>query len=83
MSERFRCFTRTWWIDNPSWPNGLEPGAGPRHYAGHPRDLALSEAQAYCRQWNETHKPGRLSRKAEFENMAARKVGRARRTVRG
>jgi hypothetical protein len=83
MSERFRCFTRTWWIDNPAWPDGREPGAGPRHYAGHPKNLTMAEAQAYCRGWNETHKPGHLSRKAEFEDVAARTVGRNRRTVRG
>lgn len=21
----YRVFTRTWWKDNPEWPNGLEP----------------------------------------------------------
>jgi len=29
----YSVFTRVWWKDNPSWPNGLEPYAGaPKHY---------------------------------------------------
>lgn len=63
----YRVFTRTWWRRNPDWLNGLEPGAGPRSYRGHPKHLTESEAQRYCRGWNETHEPGQLSRKAEYE----------------
>lgn len=61
----YRIFTRTWWRDNPSWPNGLEPSPGRKYTI----DTANSyeEAQEVCRKYNETHKPGRLSRKAEFE----------------
>ena len=66
-SRLYRVFTRTWWRANPAWPDGREPGAGRRSYSGHPDRLTYSEAQTYCRNWNATHAPGKLSRKAEFE----------------
>jgi len=61
----FKVFVRTWWRDNPNWPNGLEPCVGPsrtirRHVADESTALAMAQ------QWNATHKPGRLSRKAEY-----------------
>jgi hypothetical protein len=62
---RYTVFHRTWWIENPSWPNGLEPGAGRKHVIA--RNVSLEEALELCREYNSTHKPGRLSRKAEFE----------------
>lgn len=65
---RYRCFTRTWWIRNPAWPNGREPGAGPRKYHGKARNMTEDEARTYCRAWNETHDPGEFSRKCEFES---------------
>ena len=61
---RYTVFTRTWWRSNPSWPNGLEPCAGRKHTLR--RDLTWSEARQLCETWNFEHKPGRLSRKAEF-----------------
>lgn len=64
---RYTVFTRTWWRNNPSWPNGLEPCPGRRHT--HMRNLSYEQAYEYCRQWNAAHKPGRLSRKAEFERQ--------------
>jgi hypothetical protein len=63
----YRVFTRTWWKRNPAWPGGREPGAGRKNYRDHPRRLTYEEAQQYCAAWLETHKPGFLSRKAEFE----------------
>ena len=63
----YKTFTRTWWIENPTWPNGLEPGAGRRHYMGHYQNEA--EAQAACQAWNATHNPGRLSKKMEYESI--------------
>lgn len=66
---RYRCFTRTWWTENPLWPNGLEPCAGKKSYHRHPKNCTMEEARAYCRKFNETHDPGRLSYKAEFEEM--------------
>ena len=61
----YNVFTRTWWTPNPSWPNGLEPCAGRKRYLE--RGVSYDVARARCKDYNETHKPGRLSRKAEFE----------------
>lgn len=63
----YRIFTRTWWKPNRAWPNGREPGAGRKSYGKHPVVQTIEEARAYCKRWNETHDPGPLSRKAEFE----------------
>ena len=57
-------FTRTWWRNNPSWPNGLEPHAGRRHTIA--KASTEDSARDICRVWNANHKPGRLSRKAEY-----------------
>jgi hypothetical protein len=64
---RYYVFTQTWWRRNPAWPNGREPGAGRKHTLR--RNLTLSEAQQMCREWNATHDPGPLSRKAEFNQQ--------------
>jgi len=64
-SKMFRTFTRTWWKENKSWPNGLEPEAGTAHYHG--RYENEKDARAACKQWNDTHDPGRLSIKMEYE----------------
>jgi len=65
--KAYRCFTRTWWTQNPSWPNGREPGAGRRHYV--PGRYTMEEARQRCREYNESHDPGPLSRKMEFEQI--------------
>jgi len=62
----YRIFTRIWWRNNPSWPNGLEPFAGPKHTLIS-RVATEAEARRICQEWNATHKPGRLARKAEYE----------------
>ena len=62
----YRIFTRTWWRNNPSWPNGLEPCPG-RRYTLAKAIPTEKMAQEICKQWNATHNPGRLSRKAEYE----------------
>ena len=62
----YRVFTRTWWRYNPSWPNGLEPGAG-RKTTINKRVSTEEEARNICKVWNANHKPGKLSRKAEYE----------------
>lgn len=64
----YRAFTRTWWKENPAWPNGLEPCAGRRHYHGWDFDTE-EEARDHCQEYNATHKAGRLSRKAEYEEV--------------
>ena len=63
----YRVFTRTWWKRNPSWPDGREPGPGPKSYAGHPSGVTEEEARAYCQRWNRENDPGFLGLKAEFE----------------
>ena len=69
----YRVFTRTWWKENPDWPDGLEPKAGRKRYRMPSTNwkqqtfATEKEAIAWCKEWNDTHEPGRYSRKAEFE----------------
>ena len=65
----FTCKVRTWWIDNPSWPNGLEPGATPWDKC-RPRATFETEQEArkWCDEYNGTHNPGRYSKKAEYSS---------------
>ena len=62
----YRIFTRTWWKKTPDYPDGLEPHAGRQTTIG--RAETEAEAVEYCRHWNATHNPGKLSRKAEFDS---------------
>ena len=64
--KAFRVFVRTWWKANPSWPNGREPSASRGRTLR--RNLTEEEARAICKRYNETHEPGFLSRKAEYES---------------
>lgn len=61
----YNVFVRNWWRSNPSRPGGREPGAGPKRYLQ--RGVNYETARALCKEYNDTHKPGKLSRKAEFE----------------
>ncbi len=63
-AETYRVFTRTWWRRNPSAPGGREPGAGRQTTIA--RHCTYDEARSICQRYNATHKPGFLSRKAEF-----------------
>ena len=65
MQTYYNVFHRTWWKSNPSWPDRLEPGVGRKTYLA--RYVTYEDAREIQRQYNETHTPGRLSRKAEFE----------------
>jgi len=67
-TSSYRIFTRTWWIVNRSgeWPNNLEPCAGRKTTIG--IAYTIEEAQDICAKWNASHKPGLLSRMAEFED---------------
>lgn len=65
METYYHVFTRTWWAENPAWPNGLEPCPGERHYIA--RHVTYADARELCEEYNDTHEPGRLSLKAEFE----------------
>lgn len=68
METYYSVFVRNWWKRNPAWPGGREPGAGPRRYLQ--RSVVYADARAICEAYNSTHKPGFLSRKAEFESIA-------------
>lgn len=61
----YRVFHRTWWKENPSWPNGLEPEPGMETDI----DIVDTEVEArkMCAEWNSRHNPGRLSRRAEYK----------------
>jgi len=65
--KKYKVFTRTWWKNNPAYPGGLEP------HAGRKTTIAVAnseeEARRICKQYNETHEPGRLSRKAEYMSI--------------
>lgn len=63
----YRIFTRTWWRRNKDWPDGLEPWPGRKVYIG--VAATESEARAQCAEWNGTHRPGKLSNKAEYESV--------------
>ena len=60
----YTIFTRNWWIKNANYPGGLEPGPGPKRVI----KIVDTEKQArdYCEDYNATHDPGKLSRKAEY-----------------
>ena len=60
----YTIFTRTWWKHNPDWPDNKEPCIGSKtiiNYAD-----TEEEARAICKEYNDTHDPGRLSKKAEY-----------------
>ena len=63
--KKYVVFTRTWWRENPEWPNGLEPFAGSRKIISYTQ--TAEDARQIAQEWNAKHNPGRLSRKAEFD----------------
>ena len=65
METYYNVFVRTWWTRNPNWPGGREPGAGKKRYIR--KRVTYADARAICQQYNSTHDPGFLSKKAEFE----------------
>ena len=64
-ARRYRVFTRTWWRENPSYPDGLEAEVGHKTCIG--KRMTEDEARAFAHKWNLTHEPGRLSLRAEYE----------------
>ncbi len=62
----YKIFVRNWWKNNPDWPNGLEPNPGARKTTLKRGIKTESEARDFCLVYNANHKPGRLSRKAEY-----------------
>ena len=65
--KKYRIFTRTWWRNNPNWPDGLEPHAGRKTTIGYAN--TEEEARSICKRYNDIHNPGRLSRKAEYMSV--------------
>ena len=63
----YDIFVRNWWKENPDWPEGLEPDGTDKKYLAY-GIKTREEAIEICQEYNTTHKPGRLSRKAEFES---------------
>jgi len=68
-TKLYNVFNRTWWHTNSSWPEQCEPCAGRKTYMA--RNVSYEEARRICKQYNDTHEPGKLVRKAEFEESAA------------
>ena len=62
----YKVFHRTWWRENPDWPDGLEPHAGRKTHISYAHNE--QDAQEICAEYNGKHNAGRLSRKAEYEN---------------
>lgn len=69
---RFHVFHRTWWREadpndpaDRGYPNGLVPSPGKKHTIA--RVDSEEEALEICRKYRETHDPGRLSDKAEYQ----------------
>jgi hypothetical protein len=66
----FEVKVRNWWKLNPDWPNGLEPAPGDWRTSYKVGTYKTEEeAREAAQDWNATHKPGRLSRKAEFSEL--------------
>ena len=69
-AESYRVFVRNWWRWErvPYMPGGRtkvpDPGARKTTLA---RGCTYDEAYAMCQRHAETHRPGPLSRKAEYE----------------
>jgi len=64
-SKGFKVFHRTRWQRNPGYPNGREPGCGPRHTIA--RHVATEEsARSICKVWDANHPEGKYSDRAEY-----------------
>lgn len=62
----FRVFVRNWWKRNAA--GGLDPDPGARKTTLG-KVKTEEEAQRWCQEYARTHKPGKLSRKAEYEEI--------------
>lgn len=63
METYYNVFVRNWWRTE----NGQrvpDPTARKTYLRKH---VTFTDARELCQQYNSTHKPGKLSRKAEFE----------------
>lgn len=67
MGMRYDVFIRRFWKDNPKWHNGLEPRLGRKTYLR--KGVSESEARRICKDYNDSHDPGRYSLKAEYKSQ--------------
>jgi len=56
----YKVFVCNWWKNNRSWPNGQHTIATTN---------TEEEAREIAQEYNRTHEPGRLSRKAEYRRI--------------
>lgn len=63
----YNVFVRNWWKRNPNWPDGREPHMGRKTYLR--KRVTYADARAIAKQYNDSHEPGFLSRKAEIEQV--------------
>lgn len=61
----FTVFVRNFWKKNPAYPGGREPNLSARKTKIATADTE-DEARRIAREWNASHDPGPLSRKAEY-----------------
>lgn len=61
---RYDVFIRRSWRKNPGWPQGKEPHWGRKTYLA--RGVSFAIARQMCKEYNDTHKPGKYSLMAEF-----------------
>ena len=61
----YQVFVRNWWIRDSSAPDGRAPGPG-RKTILRKHVETESQARQICQEYNESHDPGFLSRKAEY-----------------
>tara|TARA_Y100000310_G_scaffold345581_1_gene466893 strand:- start:4382 stop:4639 length:258 start_codon:yes stop_codon:yes gene_type:complete len=66
QGKEYTVFTRRWWKDNPSYPDGLEPHLGHKKIIAHAE--TEDDARRMCQRWEEDnrHKKNKYSLKAEF-----------------
>ncbi len=66
----YNVFTRDFWkpATSPGWPGNREPNLGRKTYLEY--GVSWARARAICAAWNDTHDPGPMSNKAEFEEVA-------------
>lgn len=69
----YHVFTRTWWQRDPAAAAGRRPGVGRKTHLA--RVATEAEARAICWQYNATHDPGFLDRKAEYAVDDVQRVG--------
>jgi len=71
--KKYRIFTRTFYKKNNNkdisgffiWENGVEPSMGNKKTITYAK--TKEEARQKCLDYNNSHNPGKFSRKAEFE----------------